>query len=223
MSRAYTNPLGVQLGPCTYCGFCEKFGCGNYSKASPQTTILPVLMRKKNFELRTECEVLKVNLDSDGKRATGVTYVDAQGSEFEQPAEIVILLRLRRCTMCSCCCCRASASPTTRRPAKAWSARTTPTRSSRGVDVFFDDKIFNPFIGAGALGMAIDDYNGDNFDHGGLGFIGGGYHRLLATPTAGRSRSTRRRRARRNGARKWKKAVAQELSATAARSRRMAR
>ena len=21
-------------GPCTYCGFCEKFGCGNYSKAS---------------------------------------------------------------------------------------------------------------------------------------------------------------------------------------------
>ena len=35
MSRAYTNPLGAQLGPCTYCGFCEKFGCGNYSKASP--------------------------------------------------------------------------------------------------------------------------------------------------------------------------------------------
>jgi gluconate 2-dehydrogenase alpha chain len=29
MSRAYTNPLGVQLAPCTYCGFCEKFGCGN--------------------------------------------------------------------------------------------------------------------------------------------------------------------------------------------------
>jgi gluconate 2-dehydrogenase alpha chain len=33
----------------------------------------------------------------------------------------------------------------------------------------------NPFIGAGSLGMVIDDYNGDNFDHGGLGFIGGGY------------------------------------------------
>jgi gluconate 2-dehydrogenase alpha chain len=57
MSRAYTNPLGVTLAPCTYCGFCEKFGCGNYSKASPQTTVLPVLMRKQNFELRTECEV----------------------------------------------------------------------------------------------------------------------------------------------------------------------
>ena len=29
MSQAYTNPLGAQLGPCTYCGFCERFGCGN--------------------------------------------------------------------------------------------------------------------------------------------------------------------------------------------------
>jgi len=29
MSRAYTNPLGVTLAPCSYCGFCEKFGCGN--------------------------------------------------------------------------------------------------------------------------------------------------------------------------------------------------
>ena len=57
MSRPYTNPLGVQLGPCTYCGFCERFGCGNYSKASPQTTILPVLLRKDELPLRTECEV----------------------------------------------------------------------------------------------------------------------------------------------------------------------
>jgi gluconate 2-dehydrogenase alpha chain len=53
ISTAYTNPLGVTMGPCTYCGFCEWFGCGNYSKASPQTTILPALVRKPNFEART--------------------------------------------------------------------------------------------------------------------------------------------------------------------------
>ena len=67
LSQAYVNPLGVRMGQCTYCGFCERFGCGNYSKASPQTTILPVLMKKPNFEVRTECEVLKVNLTPDGK------------------------------------------------------------------------------------------------------------------------------------------------------------
>ena len=54
MSQAYTNPLGAQMGACTYCGFCEKFGCGNYSKASPQTTILPYLLQKSNFTLKTE-------------------------------------------------------------------------------------------------------------------------------------------------------------------------
>jgi len=30
------------MGPCTYCGYCEWFGCGNYSKASPiETTPTP--------------------------------------------------------------------------------------------------------------------------------------------------------------------------------------
>ena len=36
-SRAYTNPYGVRLGPCNMCGFCERFGCFLYSKASPLT------------------------------------------------------------------------------------------------------------------------------------------------------------------------------------------
>src|SRR6202034_1445514 len=91
LSQAYTNPLGVALGPCTYCGFCEWFGCGNYSKASPQTTLLPALVRRPNFDARTQCEVLKINLDKSGKRATGVTYVDTSGELFEQPAELVLL------------------------------------------------------------------------------------------------------------------------------------
>ena len=58
LSQAYTNPLGLQMGPCTYCGFCEWFGCGNYSKASPQTTILPLLIRKPNFSARDNSEVI---------------------------------------------------------------------------------------------------------------------------------------------------------------------
>ncbi len=91
LSQGYTNPLGVTLGPCTYCGCCEWFGCGNYSKASPQSTILPALVKRDNFEARTLCEVTKINLDNTGKRATGVTYVDTSGEEWEQPADIVLL------------------------------------------------------------------------------------------------------------------------------------
>ena len=91
LSQSYTNPLGVTLGQCTFCGFCEWFGCANYSKATPQTTILPVLLRNPNFEARTECEVMRINLDNTGKRATGVTYVNSSGEEFEQPADLVLL------------------------------------------------------------------------------------------------------------------------------------
>ena len=39
----------------------------------------------------------------------------------------------------------------------------------------------NPFMGAGALGQAVDELNGDNFDHGPEGFIGGGYIALRTT------------------------------------------
>ena len=91
LSAPYTNPLGVQMGPCSYCGFCEWFACANYSKASPQTTILPTLALRKNFEARTLCEVTRINLDRTGKRATGVTYVDSSGQEWEQPADLVLL------------------------------------------------------------------------------------------------------------------------------------
>ena len=42
-----------------------------------------------------------------------------------------------------------------------------------GAKGFFEEQM-NAFMGAGALGMTIDDLNGDNFDHSDLGFIHGG-------------------------------------------------
>jgi gluconate 2-dehydrogenase alpha chain len=174
MSRAYTNPLGVQLGPCTYCGFCEKFGCGNYSKASAQTTILPVLMRKPNFTLRTESEAIRINLDSSGKRAVSVTYVDAAGNELEQPANLVLLCAyiLHNVHLLLLSKIGRPYDPAT---GEGVIGKNYAYQITSSVNVFFDDKILNPFIGAGSHGMIIDEFNGDNFDHSGLGFIGGGY------------------------------------------------
>lgn len=174
MSRAYTNPLGVQLGPCTYCGFCEKFACGNYSKATAQTTLLPVLMPKPNFTLRTEAEVTRVNLTADGKHASGVTFVDAAGREWEQPAQLVVLtayiLHNVRLMLLS-----GIGKPYDPATGQGVVGRNYAYQITSSVNVFFDDKLLNPFIGAGAHGMVIDEFNGDNFDHSGLGFIGGGY------------------------------------------------
>src|SRR5215510_15070897 len=91
MSQPYTNPEGLTLQQCVFCGFCERFACEHYAKASPQTIVLPLALKNPNYELRMNCQVLRVNLDSTGKKATGVTYVDNAGREFEQPAELVLI------------------------------------------------------------------------------------------------------------------------------------
>jgi gluconate 2-dehydrogenase alpha chain len=174
LSEAYTNPLGCTLGPCTYCGFCERFGCGNYSKASPQTTVLPALLRRPNFEARTNSEVLRINLDSTGKRATGVTYVDAQGNEFEQPADLVLLCAFQLFNV-QLLLLSGIGKPYDARSGEGVVGRNFSQQVTSSVQAFFDGKVFNPFIAAGAIGMCIDEFNGDNFDHGPHGFIGGGY------------------------------------------------
>ena len=176
MSQAYTNPLGVKLGPCTYCGFCEWFGCGNYSKASPQTTILPVVVRKSNFEARTECEVTRINLDSDGKRATGVTYVDSEEREWEQPADLVLLCAFSVFNV-QLLLLSGIGQPYDASTGKGQIGRNFTHQTVSTAIGFFDNTKyrFNPFIASGSIGMCIDEFNGDNFDHGPLGFVGGGY------------------------------------------------
>src|SRR5262249_52114169 len=150
------------------------FACGNYSKATAQTTILPVLMAKDNFTLKTGCEVLKVNLDASGKRATSVTYVDTMGNEYEQPADLIVLCAYVTHNVQLLLQSRIG-TPYDPATAKGTLGKNYCYQLTPSVDVFFDDKILNPFVGAGALGMIVDDWNGDTFDHSKLGFLHGGY------------------------------------------------
>lgn len=175
MSQAYTNPLGVQLAPCSYCGFCEKYACGNYSKATAATTIIPALMQRKNFELRTQAMVLRVLKSSDGKMAEGVEYITPEGEICRQPADIVILAAyiLHNVHLMLVSGIGEAYNPST---GEGVVGKNYAYQITSGVSVFYDkDTHINPYVGAGALGMVIDDFNGDNFDHSGLGFIGGGY------------------------------------------------
>ncbi|MGY5778380.1 GMC family oxidoreductase [Rhizobium sp. LEGMi135b] len=183
LSKAYINPLGIAMGECTLCGFCERFGCANYSKASAQTTILPVLMKKRNFELRTDSEVLRIDLDGSGKMAKGVTYVDTSDEEFFQPADMVLLcaygLHNVRLMLLS-----GIGKPYDPKSGEGVVGRNYCYQTNAGMQVFFDDKNFNPFIASGALGQTVDDFNGDAFDHGLVDFVGGAG--INCIPTNGR-------------------------------------
>jgi len=179
-SAAYTNPYGVTMNACVYCGYCEGFACEVGAKASPQTTVLPVLMKNKNFELRTLANVTGVNLDAAKKRALGVTYVDSRGREFEQPAELVLLcsyvLNNVRLMLQS-----GIGKPYDPVANAGVVGRNYAYQTPSSVTLFFEDKHFNSFMGAGGLGMSVDEFNGDNFDHTDLGFIGGGFIRSVSS------------------------------------------
>ena len=176
LSTAYVNPLGVRMGPCTYCGYCEWFGCANYSKASPQTTLLPVLVRKPNFCARDLAEVTRINLDPSGKRASGVTFVDSSGEEWEQPADLVILSAYAIFNV-QLLLLSGIGKPYDPQANSGVIGRNFTHQTVSDVESFFDREkfCFNPFIASGSIGMCIDEFNGDNFDHGPHGFVGGGY------------------------------------------------
>jgi len=91
-SQPYTNPDGSKFGGCQYCGYCQRFGCEANAKGSPHITVIPVALCNPNVDLRTYCWATKVLMDSTGKKATGVAYVNMlTGDEVEQPADLVIL------------------------------------------------------------------------------------------------------------------------------------
>jgi gluconate 2-dehydrogenase alpha chain len=175
LSQPYRNPEGMQLNTCMFCGYCERFGCEHYAKASPQTVLLPVLLNDRNFTLRTNCQVLRINLDSAKKQARSVTYVDAAGREFEQPARLIIVgmfaLNNVRMLLLS-----GIGAPYDSSTGKGVVGRNYSYQTTSAVQVFYDQDVhINPFMRSGANGTVIADFVSDNFDHGPLGFVGGAY------------------------------------------------
>lgn len=175
LSQNYTNPEGLQLRTCMFCGFCERYGCEHYAKASPQTMLLPVLLKDRNFELRTQCQVQRILLDSDKKRATGVSYIDASGREFEQPASLVIVgmyaLNNVRMLLLS-----GIGRPYDPASGEGVVGRNYAYQTTSAVQVFFDESVhIHPYMRSGACGTVISDFVSDNFDHAPHGFIGGAY------------------------------------------------
>jgi len=173
-SRAYTNPYGCQMGPCNACGFCSDYGCLNYSKASPNACILPVLRQRDTFELRTHAQVLKVNLDSTGKKATGVTYLDATGREIEQPADLVLLCAFSYINV-HLMLVSGIGTPYDPQTGLGTVGKNYSYQNLNRVVLFFDKSVqANGFIGIGGAGATMDDLNGNQLDNGKAGFVGGG-------------------------------------------------
>jgi gluconate 2-dehydrogenase alpha chain len=174
-SAPYTNPEGMTLGACEYCGFCNRTGCESNSKASATITVMPALRADPRFSLRTHAFVSRLIYDKAAKRVTGVAYTDMRtGEEFEQPAGLVVLSAYVFGNT-QMMLLAGIGEPYDHRTGQGAVGKNYCYQFEANAEAFFEGKEFNPFIGAPGMSSCIDDFNGEAFDHGGLGFFGGGY------------------------------------------------
>lgn len=175
-SQPYTNPDGMKIGQCQYCGFCERFGCEANAKGSPLITVIPVALRNPNVELRTYTWITKVLKDSTGKKATGVLYVNVlTGEEIEQPADLVIVAAYQLSNV-HLMLVSGIGKPYDPATQTGVIGKNYAYQAGAGVTLFFEDKSFNPFIATGGWGTSIDDFHTNwGFDRTAHGGIGGAY------------------------------------------------
>ncbi|MEO6381940.1 MAG: GMC family oxidoreductase [Nitrobacter sp.] len=187
---AYTNLDGQKLGQCQYCGHCERFICEAQAKASPEVLLYPMLLERKGFEIRLRAHVLGVNYDKKAKRVTGVRYVDlVTGEEFKQPADVVMLGAFTM-TNTKLLLLDGIGKPYDPKTMTGVVGKNFCYQTNSGVSAFFKNRWINPFLASGCTSTVIDEFNNDNFDHSGLGFLGGGS--ISASVTNGRPITNRR-------------------------------
>jgi gluconate 2-dehydrogenase alpha chain len=181
ISTLYTNQDGVTRPACTYCGFCTAYGCMIGAKAQPTTILLPVIQGHKNVSIRTGASVRRILHQGSpmNGRARGVTYVDASGEEVFQPAALVFLasfiLNNSRLLLLS-----GIGEPYNPATGKGTLGRNLTHQVIVPSAMLFFDKPLNRFMGTGSVGISIDDFDADNFDHTNVPFLRGGILRALS-------------------------------------------
>src|SRR5712672_1152224 len=167
ISQAYRGRPG-----CTYCGFCQAFGCHVGAKSSTLVTLLPQADATGNFKLVTGAMCHHINSDDSG-RATGVSYYGPDGADNTIEAELVILAPFIYDNTRLLLLSKTAKFPDGLANSSGHVGKHFMTHLRARVQIAFDDEYVNVYMGPSAQKHSIDDFNSDNFDHGGMGFIRG--------------------------------------------------
>src|ERR1700722_3243399 len=157
---------------CTYCGFCQAFGCYIGAKSSILVTKLPEADATGNFKLITGAMCHRINSDNSG-RATGVSYYGPDGSDNTIEAELVIVAPFIYDNTRLLLLSKTEKFPNDLANSSGQVGKHIMAHIGARVFATFDDRHANIFMGPSAQRHSLDDFNADNFDHGGLGFIRG--------------------------------------------------
>ena len=157
---------------CTYCGFCQAFGCHVGAKSSILVTKLPEADATGNFKLLTGAMCYRVNSDNSG-RVTGVSYWAPDGSDNTIEAELVILTPFIYDNTRLLLLSKTDKFPNGLANSSGQVGKHLMAHMMARAFVTFDDRYVNVFMGPSAQKHTIDDFNADNFNHGGTNFIRG--------------------------------------------------
>src|SRR5215510_11289638 len=157
---------------CTYCGFCQAFGCHVGAKSSILVTKLPEADRTGNFKLLTSVMCYRVISDNSG-RVTGVAYYGPDGSDNTIEADLVILAPFIYDNTRLLLLSRTARFPNGLANSSGHLGKHLMAHIGARAFVAFDDRFVNIYMGPSAQKHSLDDFNADNFDHSGLNFIRG--------------------------------------------------
>jgi gluconate 2-dehydrogenase alpha chain len=159
-------------GVCTYCGFCSSNGCHANAKGSTDRNVIPKAEETGLLDVVTNARVVRIDVDRNGA-ASGVTFVK-DGREQFQPARVVILGTFTYENTRLLLLSTSSAFPHGLANNAGQVGKHFMTHLNTFVFGQFPGRRLNLYSGPWSQSTCVDDWNGDNFDHRALGFIGGG-------------------------------------------------
>jgi gluconate 2-dehydrogenase alpha chain len=178
--KPFRGPAAINSAPyrgrpaCAYHGYCDRGGCHISAKNSTAVTTIPEAVKTKNLTIADRSQVTRIVAGADGK-VTGVTYI-RDGKEYFQPAKVVLLASYTYENSRLLLLSKSKAYPNGLANNRAQVGRHYfghwDAQAGTGVTALFPVDL-NIWYGAIAQNVTVDEWADDNFDHSGLGFIGG--------------------------------------------------
>jgi gluconate 2-dehydrogenase alpha chain len=178
--KPFRGPAAINSQPykgrpgCAYHGYCDRGGCHISAKNSTAVTTIPEAIKTKNLTIFDKAQVTRIVSDSNAK-VSGVSYI-RDGKEYFQPARVVLVASYTYENVRLLLLSKSTAYPDGLSNNHGQVGRHYfghfDAQAGTGVSALFPFDL-NIWYGAIAQNVTVEEFADDNFDHAGLGFIGG--------------------------------------------------
>jgi len=173
----HRSPAAINSQPhggrpaCMYHGYCDTGGCHVSAKNPTAVTTIPAALKTKKLSIIERAQVTRILTDNHGK-ISGVQYIK-DGQQRFQPAKVVLLASYTYENVRLLLLSKSKAFPTGlsnnhgqvgKHYIGHWDGRECFALFPFDLNIWY---------GLPAQAVVVNDWADDNFDHTGLGFIGG--------------------------------------------------